>query len=279
MTVANHDHGGERILDGHCSVASVPIQTTNWLGVPPPTEAAGGRPAALGTVRPESIRWQLERTTGADAAGEHADVPVGVVDRIPAYRLGLVAALRDEGFDAEVVLDAAGWGQLSGRRALLLSVSLPEDSIALASLKAANEDIVLVALLREAGPRSYEEALRAGASGAVSWEAPPETVIKVLRAALDEHCLLPVTLARALLVNDNTVDVTDISLEEARWLQMLATGATVAELARHASYSEREMFRLLNRLYQRMGARNRMEALLIAARSGLLGSAVVGQET
>lgn len=218
--------------------------------------------------------WHLECIAGANAAAEHAEVPVAVVDRVPAYRLGLVAALRDEGFNAEAVLDAAAWGDLPGRRALLVSVSLPEDSAALASLKAANEEVVLVALLREVGPRTYEEALRAGASGAASWEAPPEMIIKVLQAALDDQCLLPVTLARGLLVNDNTVlDVADVSLEEGRWLQMLATGATVAELARHVSYSEREMFRLLNRLYQRMGARNRMEALLIAARSGLLESA------
>ena len=65
-----------------------------------------------------------------------------------------------------------------------------------------------------------------------------------------------------------------ISPWEVHWLQMLANGATVADVARDASYSEREMFRLLNRLYRAMGARNRVEAIVMAARAGLLNSDV-----
>jgi DNA-binding CsgD family transcriptional regulator len=51
---------------------------------------------------------------------------------------------------------------------------------------------------------------------------------------------------------------------------MMANGQTVGELARAVGYSEREMFRLLRSLYERMGVRNRTEALLKAAQSGLL---------
>ena len=185
-------------------------------------------------------------------------------------------ALLDAGFEAEVVSDAGTWSRMAGRRALLISVLLPQDSAALSSLQAANEDLIVLALLRESHVRAYDQALRAGAGSAVAWEAPPESIIKVLRALLEDGCLLPVPIARALFVNENpTVDVSEISSEEVRWLQMIADGVTVAELARQASYSEREMFRLLNRLYQRMGARNRMEALVSAVRSGLLEARVV----
>ena len=53
-------------------------------------------------------------------------------------------------------------------------------------------------------------------------------------------------------------------------LQTMAKGRTVAQLARAVGYSEREMFRLLRQLYDRMGVRNRTEALLKAAQCGLL---------
>jgi len=201
------------------------------------------------------------------------DILVGVTDRIPAYRQGLLTALRAAGFVAEAVPDAAAWVAEPGRRALLASVSLPEESAALAAVTAAGENPVVVALLREPTLRAYAEALRAGAAGAVAWDDTPETVIRVLRASLEDQCLLPVSMARALFVNDSlAVDITDVSQEEVRWLQVLANGGTVGDLSRQAAYSEREMFRLLHRLYQRMGARNRMEALVIAARSGLLPS-------
>ena len=200
-----------------------------------------------------------------------SDIPIGVTDLVPAYRQGLVMALQDAGFDAEVVPDVDSWNRRAGRRALLLSVRLPQDSAILSSLQAANENLILLALLREAEVRAYDQALRAGAGSAVAWDATPDLIIKVLSALLDGACLLPVPVARALFVNDNPiVDLTDLAQEEVRWLQLLANGATVAGLARQASYSEREMFRLLNRLYQRLGARNRMEALVRAARSGLL---------
>lgn len=55
------------------------------------------------------------------------------------------------------------------------------------------------------------------------------------------------------------------------WLRSLADSATVGRLARLSGYSEREMYRLLNRVYSRIGAQTRTEALLIAQRRGCLG--------
>ncbi|MDQ3641282.1 MAG: hypothetical protein M3450_07420 [Actinomycetota bacterium] len=60
--------------------------------------------------------------------------------------------------------------------------------------------------------------------------------------------------------------------EEVGWLQTLARGATVARLAGEVGYSEREMFRILSNLYQRMGVVSRTEALVQAAQWGLLES-------
>jgi DNA-binding CsgD family transcriptional regulator len=72
------------------------------------------------------------------------------------------------------------------------------------------------------------------------------------------------------------VDVPQVTAVEIRWLQSLADGVTVAELAKQASYSEREMFRLLQRLYRRMGTRTRVAAIVKAARTGLLNERIDG---
>jgi DNA-binding NarL/FixJ family response regulator len=53
-------------------------------------------------------------------------------------------------------------------------------------------------------------------------------------------------------------------------LRRLATGLTVAALAKEMGYSDRNVFRMLGDLYGRLGCRNRSEALLAANRLGLL---------
>ena len=50
----------------------------------------------------------------------------------------------------------------------------------------------------------------------------------------------------------------------------LAAGATVAELAEGAGYSEREMFRILKQLYAALGVENRTQAIIWATRHGIL---------
>ena len=204
-------------------------------------------------------------------AGELPSLPVAVSDPVPAYRRGLCAALGEAGFTPH---DAHGLEDLAapaGRSAVLATLVLPDDTPRLARWRATNPGLVIVAMLQQPVVTSYQQALEAGADAAVAWDATPETVVKVLQAALDDHVLLPVAVARALAApREIRPELPTVSAWEARWLRMMASGMTVAELAREASYSEREMFRLLNRLYQRMGVRHRSEALVKAAQAGLL---------
>ena len=60
------------------------------------------------------------------------------------------------------------------------------------------------------------------------------------------------------------------SLRERRWLQSLAEGATVRQLAAAEGYSPRHMRRMLAGVYERLGATGRIPALVAAARLGLL---------
>jgi two-component system competent response regulator ComA len=198
-------------------------------------------------------------------------VPIAVADPVPTYRRGLTGALRDIGLPAEAVDAPEAWAATSGDGVLLLTVELPEDAGAIARLKTVNPELRVVALVRTPTVAGFKEALREGASAVVAWEDTPEQVIEVMLCVLHDHCLLPVDVVRALVAgNGVALDVPEVTAAEVRWLQRLADGATVSELARQSSYSEREMFRLLQRLYRRMEVPGRVAAIVKAARTGLL---------
>ena len=68
-----------------------------------------------------------------------------------------------------------------------------------------------------------------------------------------------------------------LSLDERRWLYLLAEGKTVEAVAAAEGYSPRHMRRLLAKLYQRLGATKRIPALVAAAKLGLLDDEVPAQ--
>lgn len=77
-------------------------------------------------------------------------------------------------------------------------------------------------------------------------------------------------MVRALTAGTLAVDQAsgDLTLREIDWLQQLARGITVADLAERAGYSERMMFRLLRTLYAELHASHRTEALIRARDRG-----------
>ena len=196
---------------------------------------------------------------------------VAVSDPVPAYRRGLMAALEEDGLCSEAPDDLEEWASAPGRRAALITITEPAGVDKLTSLAKVNIDLVVVALLPEPSANAYREVLKAGASGGAPWDAMPEVVVRVLRSAWERQCIVPVHIAHALAMPAvSKPELPTVTLCEAKWLRMLANGATIAELAQDSNYSEREVFRLLHRLYERMGVRNRTEGLVKAARAGLL---------
>lgn len=114
--------------------------------------------------------------------------------------------------------------------------------------------------------------LRSGATGVVAESASGEGMVDAVMAALRNEVLLPDHIGRAfaLWVPEGGDFESWISEEEVQWLNSMADGLTVAELADQVGYSERAMFRSLRKLYSKLGVANRTEALLWASRRGLL---------
>jgi DNA-binding NarL/FixJ family response regulator len=136
-----------------------------------------------------------------------------------------------------------------------------EDRDRLASAKA---DLVVVAILEDASPERYAEALAAGASTAVAEDAPVTAVVEALGAAMNGQTVLPIPVAQTLARHAHRWRP-PLSDEETEWLRKLAHGTTVSQLADESFRSERDMYRVLRRLYARIGLASRAEAIVAAA--------------
>ncbi|TVL87532.1 hypothetical protein CD790_33160 [Streptomyces sp. SAJ15] len=131
----------------------------------------------------------------------------------------------------------------------------------------------VIALLEKPSVDDYRSALTAGAQGVVGHDAQIEEIGEAVRCALRGNSRLPSEVAQALA--DRTAAAPSalvLSGPEMDLLHQLASGTSIADVARSAGYSERQMYRLVRNLYGRVGARNRSEAIAAAARWGLLAA-------
>ena len=197
---------------------------------------------------------------------------VAVFDPLPVFRHGIMAALNDTGFRSEAPDDLLAWIHEEEPRVVLMTLRSTEDLALLTQLHEARPEVVVVAVLEDAGVRSYVRALTAGAVSAVPRDAPPEEVRKVFEAAVSGTSLLPAEVVRALVSPEEPAPGAPElpSPREIEWLQTLASGFTVGQLADRAGYSERAMFRMLRNLYAKMNVGNRTEALMQAHERGWL---------
>ena len=199
-------------------------------------------------------------------------IRAAVWDPLPLFCRGLVALLAAAGFDVEVPDDLMSWLCCDDTKILLMTLATPADWQLLTSLMPARSDLRVIAMLADHNLTSYVRAICAGAVSAIPRCAEPGLVQRAFEAAVDGSSLLPVAVLRAITAGASNGEVgsTSPSEEERNWLRQLAQGSSVADLAEHAGYSERMMFRLLHALYVKMQAPNRTVALLRARDEGWL---------
>lgn len=137
-----------------------------------------------------------------------------------------------------------------------------------ADLAVSADVVVSVVTSGDPDPSTVAAFVRAGARDVIPDSAPIDTLVAAVRTPQAGVCLLP-RLAAQLLAEEalRQADECLLTEEESDWLRELSAGRKVHEIAAAAGYSERSMFRLLLRIYRRLGARNRTEALLAAHRS------------
>jgi DNA-binding NarL/FixJ family response regulator len=195
---------------------------------------------------------------------------VGVFNAPPVYALGLAGVLSETGFSLEEITDPLPWLKRHHGAAVLVAVHDVSGLDVVVELKAEAPGSVVVTLVDEVNVDAVQASLSAGATGSIALSAGAEEVVLVLNAAMSDNVVLPTVVARMLArENGRSARPSGIGDDEMSWLRALAMGETVAELSARLGYSEREMYRRLHRLYSRIGASGRTDALLRAARWGL----------
>ena len=198
-------------------------------------------------------------------------VQVAVVDPLPLFRDGAVAALTAAGHEVHTPSDVMAWARQVPRWAVLLTVLAEADWVVLAELSTIRSaDRALVVLLAAESPAAGVRAVRAGARSVLGRGASAKVLRRTLSATLDGQAVLPAAVATALAACPHAGPAEGLTAERLSWLRSLAAGSTVRELASQAGYSERAMFRLLRALYRDIGASSRVEALMLAQGQGWL---------
>jgi DNA-binding NarL/FixJ family response regulator len=197
--------------------------------------------------------------------------PVAAVNTQPVVRLGLREALAGEGFAVENVADIGEWTTAHEDGLVLVGVRPGPEFDFFVDLMAAAPEAAVIVVVPEVTIEVVTAVLGAGARAVIALDAEPAEVVLTMEAVQADKSLIPVDMA-CELAKAATRSPTRCHLrnEEVDWLRALSVGRTVPEIARRSSYSEREMFRRLRRLYMKMGAGGRIEALILASRWGLL---------
>jgi DNA-binding NarL/FixJ family response regulator len=135
-----------------------------------------------------------------------------------------------------------------------------------------DEKIGLVVVTMHSGDDQIFAAMEAGASAFVGKDAPSTEVVRAARhAAVSPRSFLCTGLAGAMM-RRMSAESTRLSTREHEVLLLLADGANAAAIGQQLYMSESTVKSHIARIYQKLGASNRAQALVTAMRIGLLST-------
>jgi len=155
---------------------------------------------------------------------------------------------------------------------VIMDIRLPDGSglEAVKKLRAGNAQLGIVVLTMYAGDEHLFGALEAGASAFVPKDAPADDVVAAARhAAASPDAFSAADLASAMK-RRLTPQGPQVSPREREVLGLLADGLAVAQIARALYISESTAKTHISKLYEKLGAGNRAQAIMSAMRMGLI---------
>ncbi len=199
-------------------------------------------------------------------------------------REGLRRSLTEDGFD---VIGEASDGEEAVRLAgdlrpdvVLMDVTMPDvDGVeATRRIRRLYPDIQVVMLTMHADQAVISEALRAGAAGYLVKDCSIEEIASAIRLAANDEADLSPSLAGAMLsevrrmtpepsMEDNEQVVTRREIDV---LQLIADGCSTPEVAEKLFISQKTVKNHLASIYQKLDARDRTQAVLMAVRMGIV---------
>ena len=143
------------------------------------------------------------------------------------------------------------------------------------------EEPVKVLILTTFGLDEYVvESLRAGASGFLLKDAPPEDLVEAIRIVAAGEALLAPSVTRRLLdrvasrlppANEDTIPaLSQLTEREMEVLKLMARGLSNAEIAEKLVVSETTVKTHVSRVLAKLDLRDRVQAVILAYETGLV---------
>jgi DNA-binding NarL/FixJ family response regulator/class 3 adenylate cyclase len=243
-------------------------------------------------------RHEVADADTAATAQAHTDkVRVLIVDDQALVRTGFRMIL-DAEEDMDVVGEASNGKEAIGEAGrlspdvVLMDVRMPELDGIEATRRLLAEGAVdsKVVMLTTFDMDEYVyEALRAGASGFLLKDAPPEQLVDGIRAVCSGDALLAPSVTKRVIeefvrrppeaARTAPPEVEELTPRENEVLKLIARGLSNAEIAQHLVVSETTVKTHVARVLMKMGLRDRVQAVVMAYESGLVQPGEAGSAT
>jgi DNA-binding NarL/FixJ family response regulator len=203
-----------------------------------------------------------------------------IVDDHPVTRQGLRSALGSSK-EVEVVGEASSGDEAVEAvkqlhpQVVFMDVRMPGMSgiEATKEIREAAPDTKVILFTVEESRAAIADAIRAGVSGYLLKDVSAGELIQAAKLALEGKAVIHPTLTRAFIEEVQYVEQrpeTPLSRRESQILQKVAYGATTKEVAHDLQISPHTVKTHLERIFEKLGANDRAQAVAIALRKGLV---------
>jgi DNA-binding NarL/FixJ family response regulator len=206
-----------------------------------------------------------------------------IVDDHPVTREGLRTALALSE-DAVVVVGEASSGEEAVQRALelepdvvFMDVRMPGmDGIeATRRIRQATPATKVILITIDESRGAISEAIQAGVSGYLLKDASPDSLVDAARNAMEGNAVIHPQLTKTFIdevrMNDSDAPrATPLSKREREILQKVADGTTTRQVAAELGISPHTVKTHLERIFEKLGANDRAQAVAIAIRTGVV---------
>jgi two-component system response regulator DegU len=205
------------------------------------------------------------------------------VDDHPVTREGLRTLLELSGEEAVIVVGEAGSGEEAVAQVLQLEpdvvfmdVRMPGISgiEATKQIRKANPGTKVILITIDESRGAISEAIQAGVSGYLLKDASADALLDAAKQAVEGRAVIHPQLTKTFIEEvqhaDEAPATTPLSKREREILQMVANGSTTKEVARDLGISPHTVKTHLERIFEKLGANDRAQAVAIAIRTGLV---------
>ncbi|MGH9040814.1 MAG: LuxR C-terminal-related transcriptional regulator [Acidimicrobiia bacterium] len=197
---------------------------------------------------------------------------VWIDDEHPIFRRGLASCVNAEGFAlAGMSADLIPEPDPAAIDILIFEMRLGAFSRALGLTR--GTPVRLLALVAEGDPLLYEAVDAGMASVLTRNDLTPDALTGALRAVAAGQCAVPLASVPALLeraAHSHAGATRGLSPRELSVLQLLSEGEDTRDIAESLGYAERTVKNIVHDLLVKMNCRNRVQAIAMATRRGLI---------